>query len=74
MAKQSEKNMADGAEAVVSNTSRKRGRPPKTDKDTANAAVAQENQANQLKQSKSDEQAKVSQRKFRPQEIGRAHV
>ncbi len=68
MAKQSEKNMADGAEAVVSNTSRKRGRPPKTDKDTANAAVAQENQANQLKHSKSDEQAKVSQRKFRPQE------
>lgn len=71
MAKQSEKNMADGAEAVVSNTSRKRGRPPKTDKDTANAAVAQENQANQLKQSKqskSDEPTTASSRKFRPQE------
>ncbi len=71
MAKQSEKNMADGAEAVVSNTSKKRGRPPKTDKDTANAAVAQENQANQLKQSKqskSDEPTKASSRKFRPQE------
>lgn len=71
MAKQSEKNMADGAEAVVSNTSRKRGRPPKTDKDTANAAAAQENQANQskqLKQSKSDEQTKLSSRKLRPQE------
>jgi len=65
MAKQSEKNMADGAEAVVSNTSRKRGRPPKTDKDTANAAVAQENQ---LKQSKTDEQTKLSSRKLRPQE------
>lgn len=71
MAKQSEKNMADGAEAVVSNTSRKRGRPPKTDKDTANAAAAQENQANQskqLKQQKSDEHTKLSSRKLRPQE------
>ncbi len=71
MAKQSEKNMADGAEAVVSNTSKKRGRPSKTDKDTANAAAAQENQANQskqLKQQKSDEQTKLSSRKLRPQE------
>lgn len=71
MAKQSEKNMADGAEAVVSNTSRKRGRPPKTDRNTANAAALQENQENQLKQlkqPKADEHTKPSSRKLRPQE------
>lgn len=72
MAKQSEKNVADGAEAVVSNTSRKRGRPPKADKDTAKATGTQENQADQLKQqskhTRSDEQAKASSRKLRPQE------
>lgn len=64
MAKQSEKNMADGNTADVSNTSKKRGRPSKAESG-AGAPKASEAQE---KRSKRTEQAEKVSRKLRPQE------
>lgn len=66
MAKQSGKNMADGNTADVSNTSKKRGRPPKAAADSS--AAAPKAAEVQEKHSKRAEHTEKTPRKLRPQE------
>lgn len=79
MAKHPEKNLTDGAETVVSDTSKRRGRPPKASKaqaqetpeqDTREAQTAQTGRQNRRtpKQPGAGGQSAASSRKLRPQE------
>ncbi|MCM1024519.1 MAG: pilus assembly protein PilM [Prevotella sp.] len=68
MAKQSEKNLAEGSAAGVPNTSKKRGRPSKTEKTVPAAPETQEIQANPKSAEQPDKSEKTVSRKLRPQE------